>query len=115
VSPTKAKRQSKAVLRNDKSAPTFAICVHGARSVLKGKAFDKDTAPQTQKLVAATAEEARQWASEINAAVQSLAHDAMSTDLQLGNAALSVRAVKLLVIEDGIPGQAAAAGVSLNV
>ena len=107
VKSAKAKRQSKAEARNDKSAPLFPILVHGVRKVLKGEGFDKDTAPQTHALAAETAEEARQWASAINTATQSLAHDAMSIGLQT----CSARAVKLLVIEDGTPGQAVAATV----
>jgi hypothetical protein len=82
--------------------------------VQKGKDFDPDAAPQTLKLVAAAAEEAQQWASDINAASQSLADDAMSIGFQQGNATLLARAVKLLVIEGGTPGQAAPSGVSLS-
>jgi hypothetical protein len=110
----KAKRQSKVVARNDKSAPLFHILVHGARSVPKGTDFDKDAAPQMQTLGAVTAEEAGKWVSAINAATQSLAHDVMASCLKPGNAALSARAVKLLVIEGGAPGHDAPVGVSLN-
>ena len=108
---TKAKRQSKAVARNEKALPFFPIHVHGTRSVQKGSAFEKDTVPLTQKLVAATAEEAAHWANAINKATQSMAHDAMSLGLQTSNAQLSARAVKLLVIEGGTS-EAAASGVS---
>jgi hypothetical protein len=114
VKTLKAKRQSKAVVRNSKSTPLFPMLVHGTRIVLKGKGFDKDTAPQTLTLSAATAEEARQWAIVINTAAQSLAHDVMSIGLQPGKSTFSARAVKLLVIEDGAPGQATVAGVRVG-
>ena len=111
VQAAKAKRQSKAATRNDKAVANYPLRVNGVRSIVMGKDFDTDTAPQTQKLNAATAKEARHWADVINTAVQSLAHDAMSLGFLAGNAAVSARAVKLLVIEGG-SGQANASKVS---
>ena len=105
----KAKRQSKAAARNEKAAAGFPLRVSAVRSVAVGKEYDKDTAPQTQNLVAATAELAQEWVEVINQALRSMAHDtmpSMSIGAAAGDAPVSARAVKLLVVRSGLPGQA---------
>jgi len=106
----KAKRQSQAAARNEKAAAGFPLRVNAVRGVAMGKEYDKeDTAPQTQNLVAATAELAQEWVEVINQALRSLAHDTMpslSIGVAAGDAPVSARAVKLLVVRSGLPGQA---------
>jgi hypothetical protein len=105
----KAKRQSKAAARNEKAAAGFPLRVSALRSIVMGKGLDKETAPEDKNLVAATAEEAQEWAEVINQALQSLAHNAMSTMPNgTSNAVVSARAVKLLTIQAGLSGQASA-------
>jgi hypothetical protein len=108
----KAKRQSKAAARNEKAVVGFPLRVSAARSIVMGKDFDKDTAPQTQNFVAATAEEAQEWAEVINQALESLAHDNMSA--MPNGTSNAARAVKLLAIQAGLSGQANAPKVAVS-
>ena len=98
--------------KNKGASPYFRLYIHGARSVPKGKDFDPNVSPVTQKFMASSLDEAQQWADAIQAAAEASAHEAMSTATAEGGAALSARAVKLLVIEGGTSGKDGASEVS---